>query len=150
MVILLKQQWNLANIFLMIVVIMGMSVAFRMVRKFHFQLFKNTNNRISRMFIIYSFLHHTVYDRINWKLNKDSILTFSFDQKKVLDLSRMIKEGSLVLVLGENKLWSSARVAAMDGEKLAVRLLLTGKEIAVDQSKIYPIPQLANDAEGFF
>ncbi|VDM09851.1 unnamed protein product [Wuchereria bancrofti] len=59
----------------------------------------------------------------------------------------MIRENSLVLVLGENKLWSSARVTAMDGEKLAVRLLLTGKEIAVDQNKIYPIPQLANDDE---
>lgn len=62
----------------------------------------------------------------------------------------MIKENSLVLVLGENKLWSSGRITAVDGEKLAVRLLLTGKEIAVDQNKIYPIPQLANDAEGFF
>ncbi|VDN82944.1 unnamed protein product [Brugia pahangi] len=59
----------------------------------------------------------------------------------------MVRENSLVLVLGENKLWSSARVTAMDGEKLAVRLLLTGKEIAVDQNKIYPIPQLANDDE---
>ncbi|EJD76422.1 zinc finger protein, variant [Loa loa] len=59
----------------------------------------------------------------------------------------MVREGSVLLVLGENKLWSSARVTAMDGEKLAVRLLLTGKEIAVDQNKIYPIPQLADDHE---
>ncbi|KAM3728024.1 Zinc finger CCCH-type with G patch domain-containing protein [Dirofilaria immitis] len=59
----------------------------------------------------------------------------------------MVREGSLVLVLGENKLWSSARVTAIDNEKLAVRLLITEKEIAVDQSKIYPIPQLSDDTE---
>lgn len=62
----------------------------------------------------------------------------------------MIREDSLVLILGKNKLWTSARVSAIDGEKLAVRLLLTGKEIAVDRSKTYPISQLANDAEGTF
>ncbi|OZC04932.1 g-patch domain protein, partial [Onchocerca flexuosa] len=59
----------------------------------------------------------------------------------------MVREGSLVLVLGDNKLWSSARVTAMDDKKLAVRFLLTGKEIAVDQNKVYPIPQLADNAE---
>uniref|UniRef100_A0A0R3S136 Zinc finger CCCH-type with G patch domain-containing protein n=1 Tax=Elaeophora elaphi TaxID=1147741 RepID=A0A0R3S136_9BILA len=59
----------------------------------------------------------------------------------------MIRENSLVLVSGENKLWSSARIVAMDSEKLAVQLLLTGKEIAVDRNKIYPIPKLASDAE---
>lgn len=62
----------------------------------------------------------------------------------------MIRESSLVLVLGENKLWSSARVTAIDDEKLAVRLLLTGKEIAVDRNKVYPIAQLASDTEGCF
>ncbi|CAG9531728.1 unnamed protein product [Cercopithifilaria johnstoni] len=76
----------------------------------------------------------------------EEVLFSALQEYQQPDIS-MVRENSIILVLGENKLWSSARVTAMDGEKLAVRLLLTGKEIAVDRNKIYPIAQLANDAE---
>ncbi|VDK88593.1 unnamed protein product [Litomosoides sigmodontis] len=76
----------------------------------------------------------------------EEVLFSSLQEYQQPDIS-VIKESSLVLVMGENKLWSSARVTAIDDEKLAVRLLLTGKEIAVDRNKVYPIAQLSNDTE---
>lgn len=60
----------------------------------------------------------------------------------------MVKEGSIVLVQGENNLWSSVRVVAMDDDKLAVRSLVTGKETAVDRIKVFPVQQTVNDIEG--
>ncbi|VDN18500.1 unnamed protein product [Gongylonema pulchrum] len=55
----------------------------------------------------------------------------------------------LVLVQSENKLWSSARVVAVDDMKVAVRSLTTGKEIGVDRNKIFPVPDsVFNDSEG--
>uniref|UniRef100_A0A915PPT7 Zinc finger CCCH-type with G patch domain-containing protein n=1 Tax=Setaria digitata TaxID=48799 RepID=A0A915PPT7_9BILA len=76
----------------------------------------------------------------------EEVLLSALQEYQKPDLS-MVKEGSLILVQGENKLWSSARVTAIDNDKLAVCLLLTGKEIAVDQNKIYPIPQLDIDSK---
>lgn len=51
-------------------------------------------------------------------------------------------QGSTVLVLPEgDHLWQAARVSAVDGEKLAVRLAQTQKEIGCTLGSVFPIEQ---------
>uniref|UniRef100_A0A914S2F5 Uncharacterized protein n=1 Tax=Parascaris equorum TaxID=6256 RepID=A0A914S2F5_PAREQ len=50
-----------------------------------------------------------------------------------------MKEESLVLVQGDNKLWSSGRVVAIDGQNIAVNLLVSGKEVASVREKVIPL-----------
>lgn len=61
-------------------------------------------------------------------------------------------EGSLVLVQGKNGLWSSARVSALDGDDIAVKSLVTGKEVAVNRKDIFPLTRKldANAAGEFY
>ncbi|KHN86918.1 Zinc finger CCCH-type with G patch domain-containing protein [Toxocara canis] len=50
-----------------------------------------------------------------------------------------IKEDCFVLVQGENELWSSGRITAIDGQNIAVRLLTSGKEVASVRERVIPL-----------
>ncbi|VDN06952.1 unnamed protein product [Thelazia callipaeda] len=76
----------------------------------------------------------------------EEVLFSALQDYQKLD-SSLIKEDSIVLVEKENKLWSSARVVAVDDEKVAVCSLVTGKEIAVDKCKVYPVPQISYSSQ---
>lgn len=52
-----------------------------------------------------------------------------------------LTEGKLILVRNSRMLWSSARVVATDGNKLAAKFLSTGKEISCEFADILPLEE---------
>jgi hypothetical protein len=57
---------------------------------------------------------------------------------------RDVKDGSAVLLLGEERdgLWQVARVCAVDGADLAVKIAHTQKEVKASLESVFPLVQL--------
>uniref|UniRef100_A0A158R4E4 AAA domain-containing protein n=1 Tax=Syphacia muris TaxID=451379 RepID=A0A158R4E4_9BILA len=52
-----------------------------------------------------------------------------------------VKEGKLILVRNDRMLWNIARIVAIDGNKIAAKLLSTGKEVSCEFADIIPLSE---------